>query len=143
MAQEKLDWIQGNTLELVIPMQLVTFDEGSRDAEDYTPPAESNITVILKSLVKEYEYTDSDITIVDNTIRIKDDGELAVGLYSVIILIEEPSGTKYRSNMKNIIEIHDDNEATLEQSSSMPEYVSGSIIDANVLILVGEDGDEE
>lgn len=136
MEQDKLDWIQGNTLELVIPMQLVTFDEGDRDVNDYEPPSESDITVLLKSLVREYEYTP---TVVENTLRIRDDGNLAVGLYSVIILVEEPNGTRYRSNVKDVLEIHDDNEVTLERSNAMPSYASGSIIDANVLVLVSEE----
>lgn len=131
-----IPWVKGNTLNLAIPLQLVTFNNGQKTTTDYIPPEGSEIHVHVKNELKKLEYP---YTIVDNVVSIKDDGTLQVGSYGIEITVSEPQtdivdGQKRRT-FEQKIKIYN----SLDE---LGEIRDGEIILDAALFVQGQKGDK-
>lgn len=134
---KRIPWVKGNTLNLAVPLQLVTVNNGQKVKTDYTPPAGSEIHVHITGQPfggKEYPYTLS-----DNVVSFKDDGTLRVGCYGVEITVSEPQteqvdGQKRRT-FKQDIEIFN----SLDELGTMPD---GEVILDAAIFVRGQKGDK-
>lgn len=138
MAQKKLPWVQGNKLELALPLTMVVFKEEGKEVKDYIPQTGDEVKVYLQDMFcKSYEYTP---TIVDgsNVLHITDNGTLPVGSYSVLVTIKEHNGGALRRSKWNyIIEVYDSNEKVVDFFDDFPDYVEGAVIENSVFYFVG------
>jgi len=133
---ERIPWVKGNTLNLSVPLQLVTVNNGQQIKTDYTPPAGSDIHVLITGRFggKEYPYTIS-----GNVVSFKDDGMLQVGCYGVEITVSEPQteqmdGQKRRT-FKQDIEIFN----SLDELGTLPD---GEIVLDAAIFVQGQKGDK-
>ena len=133
---EILHWVQGNQIELAIPLQKVNFasDDSNGYAStvsDYEPPQDSTVSVVLKSNFCTYTYTPTSIE--GNIIYIVDNGAIMAGAYGVIVIVEEQNGTKRRSRWDGLVYVHDYQDKETRGSDTAPSWVDGSMIDWDIL----------
>lgn len=129
-----LPWVQGNHLELALPMKIVYFTPNGKITQDYEPPTGSTICVEFQSNVNALCFTP---TVEGNVLHVTDNGELPVGTYSVNIHVTEPNGDKRCSKLKNSIVVYDANEETVDEFDDFPDWADGAIIDNEVFYFVG------
>ena len=134
--EQRIPWVKGNTLNLAVPLQLVTVNNGQQTKTDYIPPAGSEINVRITNRFggKDYPYTIS-----GNVVSFKDDGTLQVGCYGVEITVAEPQteqvdGQKRRT-FKKYIEIYN----SVEELGELPD---GEIILDAAIFIQGQKGDK-
>lgn len=132
--QKTLHWVEGNHLELALPMKIVRFTEEGKTAEDYTPEEGSSIKVVLKGITKERTFTPK---VIENYLHIVDDGTLEADIYAVEISVVEPDGTKRRSRWEKVVQIHHSNARVVKQFDDFPDYAEGAIIEGSVFFFVG------
>lgn len=144
-----IKWIQGNPLQLAIPMQKVTVTQQGKVTEPYIPQENEKVVVELRDNnaywgAKQY----APISINDNVVVVKDDGTLAIGIYDVTILIYDKESDKLlrRSKWKHQVVVFDDNAPVLPEFDDFPDYGSGEIVDAAIFFFAkgdkGEKGDK-
>lgn len=141
MGEDKLYWVYGNPMELAIPLQLVHYEEGGKETKDYEPSKEAAICVELQSVVNSFCY--EPISIVENVLHVFVNGNLPIGVYAVVIHVTEPSGTKRRSKLTNIIEICDENKMVLGNADAVPDWATGSLLDGTVYFYDTTSNDNE
>lgn len=132
--QKTLHWVEGNHLELALPMQIVKFTEEGKISEDYIPEEGSSIKVVLKGMMKERTFTPE---VNGNYLHIVDDGTLEADIYAVEILVVELNGTKRRSRWEKVVQIHHSNARVVKQFDDFPDYAEGAIIEGSVFFFVG------
>ena len=132
-----LKWVQGNKLELAIPLQLVTMTSHGKIVSEYVPQEGSTVKVIISNLQHKYEYTPE---IQNNVLIVTDNGEMAIGTYAVTVLVTEPDETERRSRWNTIICIYGSNEQVLDMYDDFPDYAEGQIIDAGVFFFARGEG---
>lgn len=134
--QKTLHWVEGNHLELALPMKIVRFTEEGKISEDYIPKKGSNIKVVLKGMMKERTFTpEVNENYLQNYLHIVDDGTLEADIYAVEILVVEPNGTKRRSRWEKVVQIHHSNARVVKQFDDFPDYAEGAIIEGNVFFF--------
>lgn len=111
-SQKTLHWVEGNHLELALPMQIVFFTEEGKISEDYIPEEGSSIKVVLKGMMKERTFTPE---VNGNYLHIVDKGTLEADIYAIEIRIVEPNGTKRRSRWEKVVQIHHSNARVVKQ----------------------------
>lgn len=124
-----LPWVQGNHLELALPMKIVYFTPNGKITQDYEPPTGSTICVEFQSNVNALCFTP---TVEGNVLHVTDNGELPAGIYSVNIHVTEPNGDKRCSKLKNSIVVYDDNAETVDEFDDFPEWAEGAILQGSV-----------
>lgn len=137
-SQKTLHWVEGNHLELALPMQIVFFTEEGKISEDYIPEEGSSIKVVLKGMMKERTFTPE---VNGNYLHIVDKGTLEADIYAIEIRIVEPNGTKRRSRWEKVVQIHHSNARVVKQFDDFPDYAEGAIIEGSVFFFVGGTGD--
>ena len=137
-----LPWVQGNKLTLALPLQIVYLSADGKTKEEYTPPARSAITIVLRGKFRSFNYA---AEIVDgNVLRIVDNGDLPVDSYSVIIAVVEPNGTKRRCKWNYIINVYDSTDKVLDYFDDFPDWGSGAILEGSVFFTTaGGMGEQE
>lgn len=133
-----LIWVQGNKLQLALPLQIVTFTDDGKTEEDYNPPTGSTILVCLAGKFRCFRYTP---TISDgNVLHIVDNGELPADSYSVTIIVEEPNGTKRRCKWNYVINVYDSNEKVTDYFDDFPDWGQGAILQGSIFYGTGGGG---
>lgn len=129
--------VQGNRLELAIPLQTVTMTPNGKVTEDYNVPADAEVKVVLSSSWKTYGF--EPLSISGNVVTIRDDGKLPVGKYAVEVRIRQADGTPLRSKYCNIIDIRDCNDGVTQEYD---DFIEGSVtLDAQIFWFAkGDDG---
>lgn len=95
LTETSLKWVRGNTLDLTVPLQVVTVDEnGVKTKADYTPPQGSEIRVYLVGRLGSREY---EPCVSGNMVSFTDNGSLALGTYGLEITIKEPAARNLRA----------------------------------------------
>ena len=94
LTETNLKWVRGNTLNLAVPLQVVTAANGAQAKVDYTPPTGSEIRVYLVGRHGSREY---EPTLSGNVVSFTDNGSLALGDYGLEITIKERSARNLRS----------------------------------------------
>ena len=133
-SQKTLHWVEGNHLELALPMKIVRFTEEGKITEDYIPEEGSSIKVVLKGMMKERPFTPK---VIENYLHIVDDGTLEADIYAIEILVVEPNGTKRRSRWEKVVQIHHSNARVVKQFDDFPDYAEGAVIEGSVFFFVG------
>lgn len=136
MGTNMIPWVKGNTLNLSVPLQLVTINEGRKTTTDYIPPVGSEIHVYISNEYKRSEYP---YTITDNVVSFRDDGTLRVGNYGIEITVEEPRNVQVdgqkRRTFKQKIKIYN----SLDELGVMPD---GEVIIDAAIFIQGQKGDK-
>lgn len=99
----RIPWVRGNTLNLAVPLVLVTKNNGQEIREDYYPPENSEIHVWLVNSYKRKEYP---YTLDGNMVCFTDDGSLQAGVYGVEITVKEPDARNFRTFHCKEIEVY-------------------------------------
>lgn len=133
-SQKTLHWVEGNHLELALPMKIVRFTEEGKITEDYIPKEGRSIKVVLKGMIKERTFIPE---VNGNYLHIVDDGTLEADIYAIEILVVEPNGTKRRSRWEKVVQIHHSNARVVKQFDDFPDYAEGAIIEGSVFFFVG------
>lgn len=124
--KQRLHWLQGNYLHLIIPLQRVVFTPDGKDVEEYTPPEGSVITVRISSPFHSYDFVP---TQENDVLHVTDNGQIKAGVYSITIQVTEPLGRERRSKWNGMIYIHDAYDDDIRYSYDIPEWVSGDVLD--------------
>ena len=129
--------VQGNRLELAIPLQTVTMTPNGKVTEDYNVPADAEVKVLLSSSWKTYGF--EPLSISGNVVTMRDDGKLPAGKYAVEVRIRQADGTPLRSKYCNIIDIRDCNDGVTQEYD---DFIEGSVtLDAQIFWFAkGDDG---
>lgn len=129
--------VQGNRLELAIPLQTVTMTPNGKVTEDYNVPADAEVKVVLLSSWKTYGF--EPLSISGNVVTMRDDGKLPAGKYAVEVRIRQADGTPLRSKYCNIIDIRDCNDGVTQEYD---DFIEGSVtLDAQIFWFAkGDDG---
>ena len=86
--------VQGNSYNLVIPLQIYIVDDGEMVLQDFTPDAADVVKISLKCKERTYNFAP---TIVGNEATIALTGHEVVGIYAIEVVIVQADGTQYRS----------------------------------------------
>ena len=128
----KIPWVAGNTLNLAIPLQLITKNEGQEVKEDYYPPEGSEVHASVNNSYKRRKYP---CTVSGNIVSFTDDGSLPVGKYGVEITVKEPNGQNRRYFECNDIEIY-------ECTGSLNAMPDGQVLLDAAIFIQGQKGDK-
>lgn len=132
IKRQIIPWVAGNTLNLAIPLQTVTKNEGTETREDYYPPEGSDISVVITSQVKRRKY---EYTLDDNVVMFTDDGTLPVGIYGIEITVTEPDGQNRRYFKCHEIEIRD-------CTGNLDAMLEGQVLLDAAIFIQGQKGDK-
>ena len=131
LTETNLKWVRGNTLNLAVPLQVVTAANGAQTKVDYTPPTGSEIRVYLVGRHGSREY---EPTLSGNVVSFTDNGSLALGDYGLEITIKEPSARNLRAFKCCAIRI-------VNSSDELGEMPDGQVmLDAALFFQVGSGG---
>lgn len=86
--------VQGNSYNLVIPLQIYIVDDGEMVLQDFTPDVADVVKISLKCKERTYNFAP---TIVGNEATITLTGHEVVGIYAIEVVIVQADGTQYRS----------------------------------------------
>lgn len=86
--------VQGNSYNLVIPLQIYIVDDGEMVLQDFTPDAADVVKISLKCKERTYNFAP---TITGNEATIALTGHEVVGIYAIEVVIVQADGTQYRS----------------------------------------------
>lgn len=86
--------VQGNSYNLVIPLQIYIVDEGEMVLQDFTPDVADVVKISLKCKERTYNFAP---TITGNEATIALTGHEVVGIYAIEVVIVQADGTQYRS----------------------------------------------
>ena len=113
MEQNKVYWVRGNTLTLVIPLeQEVIPQEGDVQVLPYYPAETSTVTVYIIGNGVRRPYTP---TIDGNLLFITDNGNLPTGSYDIEVIVDNTDGSQYRSLWENQIVVTLQNDTVLQE----------------------------
>lgn len=115
MEQEnnKIYWVKGNTQPLLIPLEQEVMTPNEEIVrEPYYPDEGAVVKVILESTFRRFEYTP---TVNGNLLTFTDAGTLPCGCYDVVVKVDNPNGTHFRSKWNHQIVVTDDNVRTLQE----------------------------
>lgn len=131
--------VQGNRLELVIPLQTETMTPSGKVVADYNVPEGAEVRVLLVSAWKNLAFVPTSVS--GNLVTVVDNGTLPTGKYAVEVRIKEADGTPLRSKYCNIIEVCDCNDGVTTQYD---DFIEGSVqLDAQVFYFAkGDKGDD-
>lgn len=130
MATEK--WVKGNTLHLVVPLQLVSINEGQEVTTDYYPPEGSEIHVKLQS---QYVSKTYDCEVDGNRVKFTDDGSLSSGLYGIEVKVKEPTGLNRRTFKCGEIQV-------VNCTDELGDLPDGEMVLDAAIYIQGEKGDK-
>lgn len=130
--------VQGNRLELAIPLQTETMTPSGKVVADYNVPEGAEVRVLLVSAWKNLAFVPTSVS--GNLVTVVDNGTLPTGKYAVEVRIKEADGTPLRSKYCNIIEVCDCNDGVTTQYD---DFIEGSVqLDAQVFWFAkGDKGD--
>ena len=128
----RIPWVRGNTLNLAVPLVLVTKNNGQETREDYYPPENSEIRVWLVNSYKRKEYS---YTLDGNMVCFTDDGSLQAGVYGVEITVKEPDARNFRTFHCKEIEVYNCSDCL----GDLPD--GQAVLDASVFVQ-GQKGDK-
>lgn len=131
--------VQGNRLELAIPLQTETMTPSGKVVADYIVPEGAEVRVLLVSAWKNLAFVPTSVS--GNLVTVVDNGTLPTGKYAVEVRIKEADGTPLRSKYCNIIEVCDCNDGVTTQYD---DFIEGSVqLDAQVFYFAkGDKGDK-
>ena len=132
--KQRIPWVAGNTLNIAVPLQLITKNGQTETREDYYPPAGSEVHVAVKNSFKKYKF--DDYTINGNVVSFTDNGTLTKGLWGVEITVTEPDGLNRRYFDCSEIEIF---ECTCKLDDAMPD---GQVLLDAAVFIQGQKGDK-
>lgn len=131
-----IPWVKGNTLNLAVPLQLVTYDDGKETKTDYIPPVGSEIHVRITSQFEKKEYP---FTIEDNVVSFTDDGTLNCGCYGVEITVSEPHTEQVNGQNRRTFKKHIEIYESLDDLGDLPD---GEVIIDAAIFIQGQKGDK-
>lgn len=131
-----IPWVKGNTLNLAVPLQLVTYDDGKETKTDYIPPVGSEIHVRITSQFEKKEYP---FTIEDNVVSFTDDGTLNCGCYGVEITVSEPHTEQVNGQNRRTFKKHIEIYESLDDLGDLPD---GEVIIDAAIFVQGQKGDK-
>lgn len=129
--------VQGNRLELAIPLQTETMTPSGKVVADYNVPEGAEVKVLLVSAWKNLAFVPTSVS--GNLVTVVDNGTLPTGKYAVEVRIKEADGTPLRSKYCNIIDIRDCNDGVTQEYG---DFIEGSVtLDAQIFWFAkGDDG---
>ena len=133
--------VQGNRLELAIPLQTETMTPSGKVVADYNVPEGAEVKVLLVSADRWKALAFVPTSVSGNLVTVVDNGTLPTGKYAVEVRIKEADGTPLRSKYCNIIEVCDCNDGVTTQYD---DFIEGSVqLDAQVFYFAkGDKGDK-
>lgn len=131
--------VQGNRLELAIPLQTKTITQGGTVTEDYIVPEDATVSVVFTSKYKPFGFPASSVS--GNLVTVTDNGTLPVGVYAVEVQVKEADGTRLRSKFCNLIDIRDCNDGVTDE---YVDFIEGAVtLDNQVFWFAkGDKGDK-